>query len=144
MASWARCNFDGRALSPGDERALRDFGVTLLLRETDPGLRWCELVRKTGEDGPYWRKWYCPQPGIRQVWRAVRQDWAEPGKDGLPVRRIYEIEITDAAEEASASGAERPGPAGPGAGTSTGTAAACPPGPAAPSPQGTGRTGGAA
>jgi hypothetical protein len=128
MTGFARCNLDGRPLSPADERAILDFGVTLLLRQADKDLQWCELVSARGQDGPYWRKWYCPQPGIRQVWRAVRQEWAEPGEDGLPVRRIYEIEITDARtpDAAAAGHPERTGQAGPGSGPAAGAGAARP------------------
>lgn len=68
-----------------------------------------------GYYGPYWQEWYCEPPPLAVLFRVTREDWpAEPGEDGHPVRRIYAIEVRDAAEgqaeePAAGSGAARPG-----------------------------------
>jgi hypothetical protein len=105
MTDWARCNFDGRPLSPGDARQVRDFMATLSARKADRGIHWRELVEDglpgwapvypAARPGAYWREWHCAPPLIRQAWRVPPggEEWAEPGQDGLPVRRIYQIEL---------------------------------------------------
>lgn len=92
---WARCNFDGRPLSPGDMRKAADFRAYLAARKDHPGLQWLELADADGEAGPYWRAWYCQVPPLSCAWRVVsgREEWAGPGPDGLQTRHIYEIEL---------------------------------------------------
>jgi hypothetical protein len=92
MTGWARCNFDGRPLSPEDAAVMRDFAATLRARKDDRAVQWRELVE--GEPpGTYWREWHCPQPLIRQSWRPVHAQWGPPGEDGIPVWQVFEIEL---------------------------------------------------
>jgi hypothetical protein len=47
--------------------------------------------------GSYWREWYCPVPPPHRPWRVLPgcEEWDPPGEDGLPVRRIYAIELAE-------------------------------------------------
>jgi len=87
---YARCNLDGRPLSPGDAKAIRDFAETLRASKADPAVRWAELVE--GEPaGTFWRYWYCAPslvPGRDQ--RDLRGQWDRAAPDGIPVWRIDE------------------------------------------------------
>src|SRR5580692_5955539 len=87
---YARCNLDGRPVSPGDRRAIADFAETLRAVKTDPTVRWCELVE--GEPpGTFWRYWHCPPPVVpEQDQRDLRGQWDKPAPDGIPVWRIDE------------------------------------------------------
>jgi hypothetical protein len=95
---WARCNFDGRPLSAGDEAQMRNFAATLEARKDDRSVQWIELADAAGEAGSYWRAWHCRQPPLRRAWRPVpgREEWTGPGPDGLLTRHIYEIELAPA------------------------------------------------
>lgn len=92
---WARCNLDGRTLSPGDQRALADFAETLRASKADPAVRWAELVE--GEPpGTFWRVWHCSPPASPgQDQRDFRGQWDQPAPDGIPVWRIDEIQVPD-------------------------------------------------
>lgn len=48
--------------------------------------------------GPYWQEWFCEPPPLVTAFRVVREEWAPPAEDGHPVRRVYAIEVRDAAE----------------------------------------------
>lgn len=109
--AYARCNFDGRPLSPGDAAVAGNFREFLRVRAAELGLRWCEQFKGPYGRGPYWVYWFCEPPVPRALWRTVREEWDISG-DGLPVRRIYEIEVADAAQGEGST--ERAGPAGPG------------------------------
>lgn len=95
MTNWARCNFDGRPMSPGDAEQVRNFLATLDARKADRGIHWRELVVDGDSPGPYWREWHTPPPLIRQAWRVAPggEEWHGSGEDGLPVRCIYAIEL---------------------------------------------------
>jgi hypothetical protein len=105
MTDWARCNFDGRPMSPGDAEQVRNFLATLDARKADRGVHWRELAdardgywppqSSQAAEGPYWREWHCPPPLTRQRWRVAPggEEWHGPGEDGLPVRCIYAIEL---------------------------------------------------
>ena len=95
MTDWARCNFDGRPASPGDQRAIGDFAAFLSARKAgDRALQWLELAQAEN-GGPYWRAWYCRQPPLRRAWRVAPggEEWSGPGPDGLWTRAIYAIEL---------------------------------------------------
>ena len=57
-------------------------------------LHWRQYVDANPRTGPYWLEWYCPPPPLRRSWRALpgQEEWTEP-EDGLPVRRVYAIEL---------------------------------------------------
>lgn len=119
---WARCNHDGRPLSPGDQAAVDEFRQLLAARAGAPPLYWRELRGEHLENGPYWEEWYCPVPPVTMSYCVIRGEWIEPGDDvravscgpAYPVRRIFEIRTWDAAETRAAVAADRAGPAGPG------------------------------
>lgn len=128
MSSWARCNFDGRPVSPGDQSVMAEFRQFLELRGRfagdGPSLQWRQLRDDSGED-PYWEEWYCEVPPAGASYVVVLQDWAGPEDDAravscgpkYPVRRIFQVRMTDAAETRPARGpGDSSGPAGPGPG----------------------------
>jgi hypothetical protein len=93
---WARCNFDGRPLHPGDARIARDFALWLEARKVNRDLQWRELVQHP--EGSYYRDWYCPMPPLRRAWRIAPggDEWIGPGPDGLWTQSIREIELAPA------------------------------------------------
>ena len=95
-----------------DDRAFslaRDFTGTLKARAENPGLLWRELVAGR-PGGPYWQDWYCEPPAAGAGFRVPpgREEWTA-GNDDMTVRRIYEIEVIDAAAEERARPPGRPG-----------------------------------
>jgi hypothetical protein len=93
MTNWARCNFDGRPVSPGDQKVISDYAAFLSARKAgDRALQWLELAQAEN-GGPYWRAWYCRQPPLRRAWRVTDYEWAGPGPDGLWTQRIRAIEL---------------------------------------------------
>lgn len=105
-----------------------DFIATLIARTENPGLLWREFTGgKPG--GPYWQDWYCEPPGYNAGFRVLpgREEWVTEAEDSYPVRRIYAIEVLDAAAEATAGADRRAGPGGvrPADGTRARAAAAC-------------------
>lgn len=133
--SYARCNFDGRPLSPGDQRLADRFAAWLGMTDAekkrvarnDP--EWQEFLGITRETlrraGPvlrehsegYWTEWYCepPETGQRFRVRPGGDEWDQPtGPE--PVRRIFEIEVVDDAAQSERrtirAGSPGPGPEG--------------------------------
>jgi hypothetical protein len=150
MTRWARCNFDGQPMSPGDAAIISRFADWLAMppaerasaARNDPdwqeflgitresllraGPRPERVLRERRDDGygPYWQEWYCEPPGPGQHYRVSSQEWGFVDRE--PVRRIYAIErITDAAEEdaAAAGPPGRPGGVRPGPGSPPAAAA---------------------
>lgn len=118
-----------------------DFIATLTARTENPGLLWREFVGgKPG--GPYWQDWYCEPPGYDAGFRVLpgREEWVTETEDSYPARRIYAIEVIDAAAEERAGASRRSGGVRPADGTRPGAAAAAPAETAAP--ERPGRTGG--
>lgn len=122
LTSYARCNFDGRPLSPGDQAVVDRFARWLAMSKAERlaaarnDLEWRawlgithadlrlagyvhrELTPDAAAGDPYWTEWYCEPPATGQRYRVPP---GEEERDGFePVRRVYAIEvITDAAEE---------------------------------------------
>lgn len=46
--------------------------------------------------GLYVREWHCEPPGFRVSYRVIDEEWQHPlfGEGALPIRRIYQIELT--------------------------------------------------
>jgi len=92
---WARCaGFDGRAVSPGDAKIIRDYAAFLAARESDPLLQWLELAG-AHDGGQFWRAWYCPQPPPGRLFRVIGSEWVGSGLDGFWTQRILSIELAE-------------------------------------------------
>jgi len=94
-----------------------DFLATLKARAENPGLLWREM--KPG----FWQDWYCEPPGWGAGFRVHpgRDEWS--AEDEIPVRRIYAIEVIDAAAQDIIAGTgRRPGGVRPADRARTGTA----------------------
>jgi hypothetical protein len=113
---------DGTVLRGGDAigyHAERDLRATLAACAADPSVRWRELAGLgNGGAGAYWQEWHCEPPPPGQGFWVTSQDWVTD-KGGLPVRRIYEIELAHARtgnnrsdrRDADRDGPSRSGPA---------------------------------
>lgn len=115
MNQYARCNFDGRPVSPGDQAVMDEFREFLAQRGRFATGQ-LPLHGRQLRDGPgeetYWEEWYCQVPPPGASYAVVLQDWTGPADDGHPVRRIFQVRMLDAAETATAA-RDRDGPARP-------------------------------
>lgn len=59
----------------------------------EPGLVFRQLL-VSSRRGPFWQEWFCPVPPDEVPFQVMMEEWPDlPG--GFPVRRIYQIRMSD-------------------------------------------------